>query len=94
MSDPLNDALGRLRDICLQQDRLVKARIEAYTQQKVLNKLDELLTWHDNWKKANPNKPFNWYGAIEALKTIQQGERNDHHKSAPKTPPLNNKDDT
>jgi hypothetical protein len=37
--------------------------------------LYELETWHDNWSKANPDKPFNWHGAVEAMKLKLEQEQ-------------------
>ena len=33
--------------------------------------LDDLLEWFEYWCSTNPGKPFNWYGAVQALKVMK-----------------------
>lgn len=37
--------------------------------------LDELTQWSADWAESHPNKPFNWYGAVGALKVSKAHQK-------------------
>lgn len=53
---------------------LIETLFHQHTQTQIQAVLDELLEWHEYWTSQH-EKPFNWYGAVKALKVSK-----DHKK--------------